>query len=168
MIVVAVIGILSVLAIVAYRRWIFTAYIAEAHDMLSNIRAAEESFRAENGTYLNVSNALEMPNTYPATQPGAFKSSWGAPCGPCTNSSNWSVLNVESKAAVFFGYAVVSDNGAGVPANIVIDGANVNVAPPTTPAFAAEAVGDIDGNGQYCRIYVFSATNQLFIDNEGE
>jgi prepilin-type N-terminal cleavage/methylation domain-containing protein len=169
MIVVAIVGILSVLAIVAYHRWVRTAYIAEAHDMLSNIRSAEESFKAENGTYLNVSAALEPGNLYPASTPGAFKTAWGGPCANCAVS--WSTLNVESKAAVAFGYAVVASNLASdgrVPTTITIDGAAVNVTPPTYPAYAAEAAGDIDGNSVFTRVYVFSSTNQFFVDNEGE
>ena len=170
MLVVMLVGILAMLATVAYRRWVRTAYIAEAHDMLSNIRSSEESFRAENGTYLNISNGLDLNYTYPATTPGAFKTAWGAACTTCTAS--WSTLNVEAKAPVAFGYAVVSDNqvshGVGVPATISIDGASVNVTPPTYPAYAAEALGDIDGNQVYCRVYVFSSTNNFFVDKEGE
>jgi Tfp pilus assembly protein PilE len=169
MIVVAIVGILAVLAIVAYRRWIFTAYMAEAHDMLSNIRSAEESFRAENGTYLNVSGGLGLNYTYPAAVPGAFKTSWGGACGNCAVS--WSTLNVESKAPVAFGYSVVADSQASdahVPTSITLDNATVNVAPPTYPAYAAEAVGDVDGNQIYCHVFVFSGTNQFFVDNEGE
>ncbi len=178
MIVVAIIGILSVIAIVAYRKWTRTAYVAEAHDMLSNIRAAEESFRAENGTYLNVSNGLDTNPTgtpiygYPSAAPGSFKSSWGSPCATCTSAGAWSTLNVESKAPVAFVYEVVSDSsvsgGKGVPSQITVDGTAIAVTPPTNPAYAAEAVGDINGNGVYCRVYVFSASNQFFIDNEGE
>lgn len=177
MIVVAVVGILSLIAIVSYRKWTRTAYLAEAHDMLSNIRAAEESFRAENGTYLNVSSGLDTNagaapiHGYPSATPGSFKTAWGGPCATCTTTSAWSALNVESKAPVAFDYEVVAANQATdgtVPTSITVDGTAIAVTPPSYPAYAAEAVGDIDGNGVYCRVYVFSATNQFFIDNEGE
>ena len=176
MIVVGVVGILALIATVTYRRWVRTAYVAEAHDMLSNIRAAEESFRSENGTYLNVSGGLDTdPSSapiygYPAATPGSFKSVWGGACSTCTVA--WGALNVESKAPVAFAYEVVSDhavsNGKDVPTSITVDGTAMNATPPSNPAFAAEAVGDIDGNGVYCRAYVFSFTNQFFIDHEGE
>jgi prepilin-type N-terminal cleavage/methylation domain-containing protein len=77
MIVVAIIGVLALLAVVAYKRWIRTSYLAEAYDMISNIRAAEESFRAENGGYLTISAGLEPGNMYPAATPGRFKTQWG-------------------------------------------------------------------------------------------
>jgi prepilin-type N-terminal cleavage/methylation domain-containing protein len=168
MIVVAIVGILAVLAVVAYQRWIRTAYIAEAHDMISNIRSAEESYRAENGAYLDVSAALGVGNLYPASRPGAFKTAWGGPCGNCANSNPnlWSVLTIESKGPLAFGYAVVAPP-APLP-GITIDSAPVSLSNLVAPWYVVQAMGDINGNGVFTSIYALSTGGPLLVDNEGE
>src|SRR5579884_3265977 len=103
MVVVVIIGVLAVLAIVAYRKWVQSSRMAEANDMLANIRTAEESFRAENGGYLSVSKSLGPGDLYPAATPGAFKTAWGGACGTCVAS--WSSLAVQPAGALYFGYA---------------------------------------------------------------
>jgi len=167
MIVVAIVGVLAVLAVVAYQRWIRTAYLAEAHDMISNIRAAEESYRAENGTYLNVSAGLGPTFMYPAATPGAFKTPWGGACNWCANANGWSVLTIESKGPLAFGYAVVSDPTP-LPSHITIDGTAISLSNLVAPWYVVEAIGDINGNGVFTSMYGFSTGGPLLIDNEGE
>jgi prepilin-type N-terminal cleavage/methylation domain-containing protein len=184
MTVVTIIGILSLLAVVAYKRWVRTSYMAEAQDMLQNIRGAEEAFKAETGGYLNVSTALDIPNTYPATTPGAFKSSWGGPCGGCVSSTGWSALAVEPKGPVAFGYAVVANNAGAAPGSTVSPALTSMLTPMTLgslsnlglatggtsrgPWYVDEAVGDINGDGIYTRLLGNSDSNQVIIDREGE
>src|ERR1700722_14182001 len=86
MIIVAMIGVLSVLAVLGYRRWVRSAYMTEAHDMVSSIRAAQESFRAENAGYLSVSNGLGVGSDYPLLTPGPQKTQWGGACAGCVNA----------------------------------------------------------------------------------
>ena len=52
MFVVILVGVLAMIATVAYRKWVRSSYIGEAQNMLGNIRTAEEAFRAENTGYL--------------------------------------------------------------------------------------------------------------------
>jgi type II secretory pathway pseudopilin PulG len=167
MIVVVIVGVLSLLAVVAYKRWIRTSYIAEAYDMISNIRAAEETFRAENGAYLTVSKSLDWTkDMYPAAKPGAFKTQWGGPCSTCVRQ--WSALTVEAKGGpLAFGYAVIA-NDTGAPPTITVNGANVDTANLTAPWYIVEAAGDIDGNGVFTKVYGFSNGSGLKVDNEGE
>jgi prepilin-type N-terminal cleavage/methylation domain-containing protein len=174
MIVVVVVGILALLAVVAYRKWIRTAYMAEAQDMVAHIRGAEEAFHAENGTYLDVSGGLDLGYLYPADPPGAFKTAWGGPC-PTHCRYSWSQLNVQAQAPTAFSYAVQADNS--VPPKAPDQ--NSIILSPSTPVpdlrsmgsgpwYIVEAVGDIDGDGKnFTRIYGFSASSTLLIDNEG-
>src|SRR5277367_3194830 len=93
MAVVVIIGILAVLASLAYHKWVLSSYVGEAQGMLGNIRSAEETFRAENGGYLNVSNDLSASSLYPSTTPtGDVKTAWGGACSGCSGS--WAALNV--------------------------------------------------------------------------
>jgi Tfp pilus assembly protein PilE len=170
MAVVLIVGILALLAIVAYRRWIYTSYMAEAQDMIGHIRAAEESFHAENGVYLDVSGGLEG-HFYPVMTPGAFKTAWGAACTVCGNHQ-WTQLNVQAQAPTAFVYAVHADASGQAPT-----AGTIVVTPPATepsytsmaggPWYIAEAKGDVNGDGVFTRIYGFSGASALLIDNEG-
>jgi prepilin-type N-terminal cleavage/methylation domain-containing protein len=168
MIVVVVIGILALLAGVAYRSWIRTSHMAEAQDMVAHIRAAEESFRAENGGYLDISTNLDLGHLYPR-DPGAYKTAWGATCTVCP-AHQWTALAVAPQAPVAYGYALWADNtGTNPPPTLTL----TKTAQPDLsgmqgqPWYVVEAVGDPDGDGKYTRIYGFSATTTLLVDNEG-
>jgi prepilin-type N-terminal cleavage/methylation domain-containing protein len=172
MIVVCLVGILAVVANLAYRRWRQTAYLSEAQDMVNNIRAAEESFRAENGGYLGISNGLGPDNDYPAHPPGQFKTAWGAPCTWCAQGMQWSMLNVQASAPLMFGYSVIAGNDPNAPSggfHLPLNGQQLDIANGmAAPWYVIEADGDTDGNNLFTHVYGLSATNQIFIDNEGE
>jgi type IV pilus assembly protein PilA len=169
--VVVIIGILAVLAMVGYRKWIIQSHEAEAQDMVSNIRQAEETFKAENGAYLNISAGLEPPNMYPQASPvGSVTTQWGGPCGSCTGS--WTTLNVAPNAPVVFGYAVVA-GAAGATSSlpsITWNGSAVNLtALATQPWYVVEAYCDLDSQGApNMAIYGLSSSNQLMMNNEGQ
>lgn len=177
MVVVVIVGILATLAIVAYQKWTRTARLGEAQDMVGHIRAAEESYRAENGNYLNVSKGLAStgnPGTstlYPAAVPGAFKTQWGAPCSVCVNPSSWEWLTISPPNPVWYGYAVVAGPSTSPPAYTIV----VNGNPATSlasmsgqPWYIVEAMGDTNGDGVFTTVYGFSNTNQIMVDHEGE
>ncbi len=169
MIVVVIVGVLALVATVAYRKWILSSYVGEAQDMLGNIRVCEEAFRAENTGYLDVSG--DLGNLYPVTTPtGNSKTAWG------NNPGQWAALNVNPSAPVRFGYAVIADKdntGAPValPTNVQNNGAAVDLTPlQGQPWFVATAVCDIDSDGQQpdTTLYAVSGTNLIFVNNEGQ
>jgi prepilin-type N-terminal cleavage/methylation domain-containing protein len=167
MAVVAIVGVLAMLGVLSYRRWVHSAYLTEAHNMVANIRAAEESFRAENGGYLGVSKALGPGHDYPRATPDKNTTAWGGPCADCI--APWSTLNIQPSGPLVFGYSVVSDISTGnkLPANTV-GGKTIDVSAVTAPWYYIEADGDIDGNSVFTNVYSVSQTNQLFVDHEGE
>jgi prepilin-type N-terminal cleavage/methylation domain-containing protein len=173
MIVVVIVGVLSLLAVIGYKKWVSSSRLSEAYDMVNAIRSAEESFKAENGTYYDVSAGLAAGNTYPAAHPGPFKTGWGATCTNCwtptsgTTMHTWAALTVEPKGPVMFGYAVITD-ALGAAPSLTVNGTAVNVSTLTAPWYIVSAVGDTDGNGVYVTVYGFSSTNQLMVNNEGE
>lgn len=168
MIVVAMVGVLAVVATVAYRKWIRNSYTEEAADMLGNIRSAEENFRAENSGYLSVSNDLN--SLYPATLPTeAVKTEWGGNCTGCVVP--WAALNVAPSGAVRFGYAVVAANDGSTPADISINGTNTALTPMGgAPWYVAKAVCDVDNDTTTdpTTIYALSGNNRLIFSNEGQ
>jgi type IV pilus assembly protein PilA len=163
--VLALLGVLALLATVGYRKWVLSSYMGEAHDMLGNIRVAEEAFRAENTGYLNVSTGLGV--LYPSTMPkGNTLTAWGADPG-------WAALNVNPSAPVRFGYAVIASNNpqTAPPGTVKNNGTTVNLAPMTgQPWFVATAVCDIDNNASTpnATLYAVSGTNVIFVNDEGQ
>jgi prepilin-type N-terminal cleavage/methylation domain-containing protein len=167
MIAVAIIGILSVLAVVAYRAWIRHAYISEAQDMISQIRAAEEQFRAEYGGYLDVSDALGPGHDYPAqdpTNPPATKTAWGAPCSWC--KYDWTALSVHPTSALVFGYSVLANNTTAPTANVANAPAGFDIRSLAAPWYVVEA--DAQPYASSPPIYVFatSGSNSLAIGGD--
>jgi prepilin-type N-terminal cleavage/methylation domain-containing protein len=176
MIVVAIVGILAVVASVAYRKWILSSYMGEAHDMLGNIRVAEEAFLAENTGYLNVSADLGQASLYPSkvlnsmTPNANLKTDWG-------NNPAWAALNVKPNSPVRFGYAVIANNNGPDPTGTATsigtvenNGVAVNLAPMAgKPWFIATAVCDIDNDTATpdTTLFAVSGTNQIFVNNEG-
>jgi len=171
--VVSILAILALIATAVYRRWVHTAYLSEAHEMVANIRVAQESFRAENGGYLGISGGLGPPNDYPAPTPGKFKTQWGGVCTGCAPKMTWSMLNIQPSGPLAFGYSVVAslpnDPSASSGYNITVNRQPLAIANGMpAPWYLIEADGDLDGNSVFTHVYGMSATNQIFVDNEGE
>ncbi len=176
MIVVVLVGILAALASIAYRKWILSSYLHEAQNMLMNIRGAEETFKAENGGYLNVSASLDLNGgnpgvLYPSTNPtGSVQTAWGAPCTQCSVGS-WTALNVNPSSPVRFGYAVIAGAAGVAPPDIPVNGVSQSLASMSVaPWYVAEAVCDMNSDGQEpnTEIFTTSANNELLFDNEGQ
>jgi Tfp pilus assembly protein PilE len=179
MIVVLIVAVLAVLANLAYHRWVKSAFITEAQDMVSNIRVSEQAFYGENGAYLNVTNGLGPPNDYPNASPGAGKTSWGAACATCANANAWTALNVTSSAPVAFGYSAIAGDGVTVLASSSITnkwgvpsvkGTALNLGALTNgqPWYFIEADANLSGDGvTYTHVYGMSGNNQIWVDGEG-
>ena len=180
MIVVAIVAVLAVLAMVGYRRWTRGTYIAEAQDMVSNIRTAENSFFAENGAYFNVTGAPASPqrgkgHSYPSVNPGAFTSAWGGPCGSCANANAWQQLGIQPNGPVRWGYSAMAGDGVLVAASVIgaptVKGVALDYSSmltPVQPWFFVEADANVSGDGvSYMHVYAMSGTNHLFVDGEG-
>jgi type IV pilus assembly protein PilA len=170
LIVSTIVSILAVLAVVGYRRWIMTAYMAEAQDMVSHIRSAEDAFKAENGGYLKVSQALGLGFDYPLMKPGASKTGWGADCDltACVQANSWKQLAVQPNGPVLFGYSVVADNGGtNPPPHILVNNVDTALDKLTgAPWYVVEADGDPKGTGEYIKLFASSGNDQVFINGE--
>ena len=142
---------------------------------MSNIRSAEEAFRAENGvTYLPVSKGLGPGFDYPAATPGAFKTAWGASCSltQCVAANSWQQLAVQPSAPVAYGYSVQTNDpvadptGTAAPPSITVNGTTMSlVGMQNQPWYVIEADGDYFGTGSFTKVFAFTGNNQLFISN---
>src|SRR4051812_44312283 len=87
MIVVAIVGVLAVIAVVSYRKLTLNAKISEAQNMISAIRIAEEDYKVERGTYADVG-----PGFCPSNGTLPVKTMWNPGCPGLGALPNWAAL----------------------------------------------------------------------------
>ena len=155
MIVVAIIGVLAVVAGTAYRRYMDSGRTAEAMSMLGEIRAKEEAYRAEFNQYTGWSGGSEASsNSLPAVDnttctTGGTKE----PCPKATPTSNayWTGLGINApKSQLYCGYIVnygtgTGGAGAGYPSG-TLGQAIVGSSAQNVPWWYAVAICDNDGS----------------------
>lgn len=179
MIVIAIIGILAVLAMVGYRKLVLSAHTSEATSMVQAIRTAQEAYHAETQTYVSTdAQPAQLGSLYPNATPSNLKTAWGGGsivgvCPPLPGASHncWSALPIHVDSAVMYGYATTGGTAGSVafPALPTINGAAITL-PTVAPMdwYFIGAMGDVDNNHVYSTIIGTSFTNDLFIDHEGE
>lgn len=182
---VVIIGILAVIALVAYRRKIAATRVTEATNMITNIRGGQEAHKAEKGVYANVSQSIT--SFYPSASPGAKVTQWGAPCTNCAGGdpNGWDKINVHADGPVIFGYATTAGIGGGImmmgassssggtPAigDTEIDSviaSQTAVIGAADPMFIALAEADADEDGKKCHVLGLSHSNHIVVTNEGD
>jgi len=110
MIVVAIIGILAAIAIPNFLRFQLKSKTSEGKVNLAALRTAEESYRAEFGSYVSA------PPT-PGVVPGTTKGAWPAV------TVGFDEIGWAPEGAVFFQYAItVAGNGYTASADADLDG----------------------------------------------
>lgn len=160
MIVVTIVGILAIIAVVGYRKITLRAKLAEAQNMISAIRIAQEDYKVERGIYANI-GATWCP-TDGTTQ---VKTGWSTACNG--GSATWAQLPVHVDGPVQFGYSTVAGAG-GVPPP-AIAWVNMAAADTTRPWYVIQARADLDGNGGLLTELVgTSFQNTIFARQEGE
>jgi len=126
---VAIIGVLAAIAIPDFLRFQMRAKTSECKSNLKAIAVAEESYRAENDTYV-------LATAQPATVPRARKASWpvSSCSAPAWSSHGFCLLGWMPEGDIYYQYEVVaaSSPSAGVG---------------RLDVFTADADADIDGDG---------------------
>lgn len=183
---VVIIGILAVIAVVAYRRHIAATRTAEATNMITNIRGGQEAHKAEKGVYAHVSSNITA--FYPSATPGAKVTQWGGPCTTCAGGDihGWNKINVHADGPVIFGYATTAGIGGGGgptgpsmllgPSTPTVGDTEIDTAitsqaaviGPTDPMFIALAEADTNEDGKKCHVLGLSHSNHIIVSNEGD
>jgi len=172
MIVVVIVGVLAVLAVVGYRKLVTSSHVAEATNMVQNIRVAQEGYHAETQQYANISK--DFYSYYPQSAPtGKIETAWGGSCASlCQSGMQWSMLDLRVDGPVLFGYATVA-GGVGIapaPASVTVSGQTLTFpANPPTEWYMVAATSDLDGLGApNTYVYTTSWNNQVFVDSAGQ
>jgi prepilin-type N-terminal cleavage/methylation domain-containing protein len=173
MVVVTIVGILAVIGLASFRARVFGSKTSDGLAMMQSIRAAEERWRADNLTYLNVSRS---GNWYPALPTTRTKRSFfnAGTCGvpvSDTDDCRWKLLNPAVTGNTEFGFILT----AGYPDNAMTT--PDAKAKPTNwsgwPAngdhwFVLQAIADADGDGTYAKLVSSSIRGDVYVENEGD
>ncbi len=166
MVVVVIVGVLATIGISMFRKHVYSSRSVEALAMIQSIRAAQESWRAENLTYLDVSTTMD--STYPMNIPGKTLYHWDQPAG--NDFARWRLLAPTTSAPVQFGYTVK----AGAPFTAIVAPTSLGqpswpvAADVTEPWYVIQAKGDTNGDGNFAYFVAASLNGEIYRENEGE
>lgn len=159
-IVVAIVGVLAVIAVVGYRKLILSSKLSEAQQTISAIRIAEEDYRAERGLYADIGS-----NFCPSDGTQQKKWAWDPGCNGGTNT--WNLLPVHVDGPVQFGYRVSA--GPRNVADPFSTGVDFSNADKTVPWYVIQARADLNNDpALFTELTGTSFGNQIFTRNEGE
>jgi type II secretory pathway pseudopilin PulG len=153
MIGVVIVGILAALAVPTFKSYVYRGRVAEAVTVLNEIKTRQEAYRARFGNYAAVSGTDWGAYT-PGTSPGAQPVVWPSTPG-------WEALGISSPGYVRFQYATV----AGQPGTPPPAGSNLDQAKFW---FAAQARGDLNGDGTFFFLEVYSDSRIMFNSAAGQ
>lgn len=182
MLVVVIVGSLSTLSVMGYRKVISKSRVTEGMNTVNGIKIAQDQYFSETGTYASPGWATFCPQNQPKAKV-ADHSVWKpSPYGwnPACNSGTgaWGVLPFTPDGAVRFG--VVSQRfaaGAVTALAIPSSSGNINGTAITWPAnsakpwYAIAAISDLNGDAsatEYTTVFTTSLNTQIWVDKEGE
>lgn len=160
MIVVAILGILAAVALVAYQQYVQRAHDSEATSVLADIRLKQEAYRATFHRYASV----DAQDWTPSSPPSSEEQHWPTETALSTAGGQWRQLGVIPDGAVFFVYAM--ETGPPGTASERFEGLG-----PLTSAdfwFAARALQDLDDDGECGGFEVYSGSGRIAELDEGE
>lgn len=167
LIVVAVIGILSAVGIVAYKRYVNRSRQSEVFSMIAAIRSSQEAYKAESSRYL--STGTSETDYYPVLGSGGSEPTRKAFDPTAAGKEAWKSLAVSAPSkSLFCGYVTVAGTansltGAG-PRGITL----FNGVAPTRAWYYIRAECDFDGKTGTNSTFETTYDNEVvFVDNEG-
>jgi type II secretory pathway pseudopilin PulG len=165
MVVVTLVGILSAVGIVAFRRQVTASKTTEATSVIRAIGAAEVGYRSENQMYLDVSSS--NGNWYPSSDFGPTVRAWELKTGDHPDLVRWQTLGAQVTQPVQFGYLVNAGRAGVTPPQLQLSNPPTLTA-PTEPWYVIQGRADYDGDGVYCNVAATSWTPEVFLENQGE
>lgn len=156
MMVVVILGILAAVALPRYKDYVYRSKTSEAVGFLSEIKAHQESYRADFGEYCDVSKAATTytPNATPNDKPRPFN-----------GGAAWAQLGASPGGMVLFSYSTVAGppgTGAlpqskGFSSNLGYTGSDF--------WFVSRAIGDLNADGQQVMFESYSHGLGLYISH---
>jgi type II secretory pathway pseudopilin PulG len=165
MVVVIIVGVLATLAVYAVRKYVFSAKTTEAYDMINAIKSAQEAYRDETFSYLDVSGTLAT--TYPTQDAKKGKVAWKDTEASPALAAKWGELGVSASSYVQFRYATVAGTGAPNPSGL---GTDKYVLPTTGNGswYVVKAIGDQNQDGNVSIFLSSSFSPDVYVERETE
>ena len=163
MIVIAIVGILATIASVSVKKYVASSKTSEAIHMISAIKAAQETYKDETFTYLNVSPGLSAASDfYPDNpSPGQKKMNFA---GTGAGQTEWERLGVHEDAPVLFVYACTAGAAGATPTPT---GSDITVGNwPANPWYVVKARADLDNDGVNTVFITGSFAGEIFSAND--
>jgi prepilin-type N-terminal cleavage/methylation domain-containing protein len=162
--VVAIVGVLATIAVILVSRHVRAGKSVEAISIISSIRTAQEAYRAETGSYLNVTQTAEW---YPKLPDGDTRLSFALPDGAHVDAPRWRQLGVSRTDGTRFGFRAYA--GSAGPVNVTLSTTGLTFANARDFWYVIEASGDLTDSSPELSLYVASShNNELYVENEGE
>lgn len=152
---VAIVGILAALAIPSFKGYVYRSRMSEAVTVLNEIKTRQEAYRSRFGNYAAVSGSGDWAAaTYtPNRVPDSTAVDW-------PGGDEWEELGLSPPGAVRFRYATVAGPpGSAVPTNSLLTNEDF--------WYAAQAEGDLDGDGTRFILEVYSGTRVMYNSASG-
>jgi len=167
LIVIAMVGVMSALAVVGYRKYVNSARSSEAKSMIQGIRAAEEAYKSEMLLYLGCSTQLD--SYYPGPPVADVKRAWNQPGH--ADYACWRQLNVQADAPVRFGYSVVAGSPGNTPPAVGVGFAKPPVWPAQmadNPWYVVHAAADLQPGGLKALFISSSMSGEIYSENDDQ
>jgi len=175
MVVVVIVSVLGVIGLASFRSRIFGSKTSDGLAMMQSMRAAEERWRSENLTYLNVTQTAAW---YPATPSARTKRAFYnlGTCGvptPNTDDCRWKLLNpTKTGSSTEFGFMLTAGPPLQAMTEPLAEAKPSNWAQwPSSPPdhwFVLQAIADMDGDGVYSKLVASSIRGDVYHENDGE
>lgn len=168
MVVVALVGILASVGVMLFRNHVFNTRTVEAMTMMQSIRAAEETWRAENGAYLDVSDTNS--DFYPVGTPNRTLRTFYDPASTHPDAPKWRLLNPTVSGPIQFVYTVK----AGPPLTTIAPPITAQqptfptAANQTEPWYIIQAKGDTNADLVESFYVATSLNAEVLKEREGE
>lgn len=161
-VVVTIVAVLSVIALVGYRKYMLNSKLTEAQSMISGIKIAQEDHKSEKGTYADIGKDTWCPTN---AGNGTVKAPWDPTCNG--GKAPWNTLAVHVEGPLHFQYVTIAANAwaaPGIPeASFVSWGS-----PAVTANYVIVARCDLDPGGDVTSLVGSSVDNRIFTNNAGQ
>jgi prepilin-type N-terminal cleavage/methylation domain-containing protein len=164
MTVVAITGVLAAIGVMLVRGHVNVAKANRALSGISSLRAAEEAFRAENGTYLDCSGV--NANWYPMLEPGKAKYEWHQPTTH-PDGARWAALAVTNTSPTQYGF-LLNAGSPSAPYPTLQTAVKPTLPASPEPWYVIQVKGDIDGDKVPMLGLATSFNGEVYLENEGE
>jgi len=157
MIVIAILGILASVAMVAYSHYTRRAKNSEATSILADVRLKQEAYRATFHQYANVGGWI------PGSKPASQARSWidGAADDLV---KRWNQLGVRPDHGLYFGYYCE----AGAPGDSPDKFADLGIETDNDFWFAARALQDLNESGRFAGFEIYTGLAKIVTLNEAD